>query len=851
MTTSLALAGPCPKRYSRRMPRFARSSLVVVSLILSTTRIFVPPRIAALQSAPEHAQTQAEQAVPTEPRALYQALNALRPDPSRVFSVRSLSLRRDVINLTFDEGKLAFLQSLGGRITGVAFAGRGHAIATPHDAGERRSLAQFVSVPILDQTFSRAYLRFDDGTAGEIEKHLRNAGDAATNDPEFTASWETFFAGANPLHSLRIMEDWLASEPTPYFQASILSDAMGPIDLILDGRQYEQVLFGHPRFAGGVASYDVWASFRAIDASPASREGFVPLDYNVDTRIADDLSLDGTTTLHLKAERGGERVVPLELSRHLAITGIKGENGVPLVYFQNEDLSQREIQSRGNDTVLVVLPSALPLDAELRLEVSYHGSVISDAGNGVQFVGEHETWYAHVGRADHFASCSLSFRWPKRFSLIATGRQIESHDQGEFTAGRWISDVPFAVAGFNLGEYEKETVGNGHPNVELYANRQLEDAILARLQRRQIEGPIPPEELHRPGFAGGIPPGNPPPPNPAAVLKNLGGKILDSIHFFENMNGPFPFSDLKVSQIPGSVGQGWPGLVYLSTLAFLPPEAEERAGFGQRTQALAREVMPFHEVAHQWWGNVTVAATYRDVWIQEGMANYLSLLYADEQRPPGRRLAAWLERYRSELIAKAPATGETAEESGPLTLGYRLGSSKNPGAYETVIYGKGTWVMHMIREMLRDPTDKDPDARFRALLHSILAEYRFKLMSTAEFQRAVERHMTPAMDLDGNHSMNWFFGEWVNATGIPHFRVQFEVKPRGNEFLVSGKIEQTGVDDVFTAPVPLYASRAGEKPQRLGVVITTGPDTRFHFVSRFRPTHLAIDPHLTLLCRTD
>jgi hypothetical protein len=833
------------------MPRFARSSLVVVSLVLSVAWTFVPPRIAALlQPALGRAQTPAAQAIPSDPRALYQALNALRPDPARVYSVRSLSLRRDVINLTFDEGKLAFVQALGGRITGAVFAGRGHAIATPHDPGERRSLAQFVGVPILDQTFSRAYLRFDDGTAEEIESDLQKAGDAAANDPEFTATWETFSASANPLHSLRIMEDWLALAPVPYFQASILSDTMGSVDLVLDGRQYEQVLFGQPRIANGAASYDVWASFRAMDASDVPGEGFAPLDYTVDTRIADDLSLDGTTTLHLEAQHGGERVVPLQLSRNLAVTGIKAENGAPLVYFQNEDLSQREIQSRGNDMLLVVLPSALPRGAEIRLAVSYHGRVISDAGNGVQFVGEHETWYAHVGHIDRFSPFRLSFRWPKRFSLIVTGRQIESTDDGEFQSGRWNSDVPFAVAGFNLGEYERETVGNGHPNVELFANRQLEDAILARLQGHRIEIPILPGPLPRPAFAGDAQPA-PPPPNPAAVLKNLGTEILDSIHFFENLDGPFPFGDLKVTQIPGSVGQGWPGLVYLSTLAFLPPEAEERAGIGQRTQALAREVMPFHEVAHQWWGNVTVAATYRDVWIQEGMANYLSLLYADGQRPAGRRMAAWLERYRAELTAKTPATGETAEESGPLTLGYRLGSSKNPDAYNTVIYGKGTWVMHMIREMLRDPAAKDPDARFRDLLHSILAEYRFKPMSTAEFQRAVEQHMTPAMDLDGNHSMNWFFGEWVNATGIPHFRVHFDAKPRGNEFLVSGKIEQTGVNDVFTAPVPLYASRAGEKPQKLGVVITTGPDTRFHFVSRFRPTHLAIDSHLTLLCLTD
>ena len=103
----------------------------------------------------------------------------------------------------------------------------------------------------------------------------------------------------------------------------------------------------------------------------------------------------------------------------------------------------------------------------------------------------------------------------------------------------------------------------------------------------------------------------------------------------------------------------------------------------------------------------------------------------------------------------------------------------------------------------------------------------------------------------GTRSMTWFFDQWVKATGIPRYKVQFEAKPRGDEFVVSGKLGQTEVDDVFTAPVPIYALRAGQKPQKLGVVVTTGTETRFRFTTRFRPSHLIIDPHLTVLCRTD
>ena len=262
--------------------------------------------------------------------------------------------------------------------------------------------------------------------------------------------------------------------------------------------------------------------------------------------------------------------------------------------------------------------------------------------------------------------------------------------------------------------------------------------------------------------------------------------------------------------------------------------------------------MPFHEVAHQWWGNVVGPGSYRDTWIEEGMANYLALLYSQSQKSSSDYLAEWLQHYRSILLAKIPGSNETTNDAGALSLGLRLRSSKTPEAYRAIIYGKGTWVIHMLHEMLRDPVAKDGDARFRKLLHSIVTKYRYRAFTTQDFQREVEREMTPAMDLEGTRRMDWFFDEWVSETTIPRYSVKFEVKPRETEFVVTGRLEQSGVDDLFTAPVPLYAAtRPGVKPVRLGVVITRGPETRFRFTSRIRPTHLLVDPHLTILCQTN
>jgi hypothetical protein len=786
--------------------------------------------------------------VPTDPRALYEALNTLRPDGAHVYTVKDLTIRRDVVSFTFSEGKLAFLEPLGGRLTGAVFSGRGHVIATPHERGERRSLAQFIGVPILDQPFSDAYIRFSDDTAAELQHELTADGVEPASDPDFTAHWIPLTAGLAPTHSLRTMVDWLAAEPVPYFYILLQTDSAGAVEVSVDNRREEQVTIGQPRFSDGIRSYDVWASFRAANSPATPTEAFVPLDYRVDSTIADDLSLQGKTTLHLRVGRAGERVVPVELSHHLTVDQIQNQDGQVLPYFQNEELSRRDAVRRGNDFILVVLPAGKPAGADFHLQVSYHGNVITDAGNGVEFVGDRGAWYAHIG-GEHFTPYDLTFHWPKRLTLVATGTESEAREDAETESGRWRSETPFPTAGFNLSQYQMASTA-GQPKIQVYANKELEDAIMARLKITAPNAVPPPSMLdhyrdtdHLSGAAD-----QPPAPSPTSALKELGASVQDSIRFFENVNGAFPFGHLSVAQIPGSFGQGWPGLVYLSTLAFLPAETQERAGLNEWAQSEARDLMPFHEVAHQWWGNVTGAASYRDVWIEEATANYLALWYADSKRPAQHRLTNWLEHYRGELLEKVPGTEHSIEAVGPLVLGPRLGSLKVPDAYNVLIYGKGTWVMHMLREMLRDANAKEPDGRFRALLHDVLAEHQFRPLSTADFQRAVEQHMTPAMDLEGTHRMDWFFDQWVRGTDLPHYTVKFEVKPHGKAFVVTGKLEQRGTEDAFTAAVPLYALRIGGKPERLGVVVTAGAETRFHFESRIRPMRIVIDPNLTLLC---
>src|ERR1700751_2935614 len=120
----------------------------------------------------------------SDPRALYQALNALRPDGEHVYTIHELNLRRDVVNVRLIEGKLAFFQPIGGRVTGAVFSGRGHIFATPRERGERHSIAQYLGVPMVSQDFTRAYFRFTDDTAAEIGQQLGSPDEAELADWE-------------------------------------------------------------------------------------------------------------------------------------------------------------------------------------------------------------------------------------------------------------------------------------------------------------------------------------------------------------------------------------------------------------------------------------------------------------------------------------------------------------------------------------------------------------------------------------------------------------------------------------------------------------------------------------------
>src|SRR5258708_24488760 len=176
------------------------------------------------------------------PREIYKALNALRVDPAQIYTVNEVRLRRDAVSLIFSEGTLGFLQAYDGRVTGAVFSGRGHVSANLRDRAEKKSLAHFLCVPLLDQNFSRAYLRFDDGSAEEVLDQLRNSGAQPRKADDFARTWDKSVANLNPDQTTRLVMDWVAETPVPYFYAELVDERLGAFDVLIDTRRTDSVL---------------------------------------------------------------------------------------------------------------------------------------------------------------------------------------------------------------------------------------------------------------------------------------------------------------------------------------------------------------------------------------------------------------------------------------------------------------------------------------------------------------------------------------------------------------------------------------------------------------------------------
>jgi hypothetical protein len=839
-----------------------------------------PAQTTAARTAP----VQSHQPGPAE--SLYLQLSNVGLDPDRVFKVRGASLDRSAIHITLEDGTIAFTKDVLGRITGAFFEGDGEVLLAPPSEVERKSMGLFTGMAILEERFSSAYFRFNDNTPAELQPGFR-----APEQPEqFVARWDqtarnlaqvdamrmlaTFsellpVAGATDSHDLPAPK---ATDPDDrMLHVRVQGNTLGVFDLSFDSAAGEQIEAGQSKPAeNGAAYYDVWTSFseddvgrrqsakeqtpQALPTETESHEDQIAIPrYVIDAHVRPPKQLDAEVKLQLDVARGGWRFLGFELSRFLEVQTVEAD-GKAVEFIHNPAVEGSTRARRGNDLLAVILPEPTRNGQTIRLRFVYGGEVIAEAGKGLLYVGARGTWYPNRGMA--MANFDLTFHYPPGWTLLATGKPAPlsapspkpappaTPNASDEQVGRWVSERPMPVAGFNLGKYVRGTAQAGNVTVETYATSGVErDFPKPAMQTLRTDPALPTGQTTI----------APPTPSPARNAAAVADTTARAIRYYAERFGPFPYSQLAVTQLPGQESQGWPGLIFLSSYAFLN-QAERQDLHMNASSALIDQSIAAHETAHQWWGDLITWSSYRDQWFSEGLANYCALMMLQEKDPAGFRLV--MEKYRKDLTDKNK-DGNYPKDAGPVTLGSRLFSSHSPEGYEAINYGRGTWLFHMLRSMLqdgaveaakKDPSHKVVEEPFVRSLRKVRERYQGKAISTQELLAVFAEDLPPSLRYEGKSSLDWFLEGWVNGTSLPKLELQnVKFTPKANATIVTGMIRQKDAPENLVTSVPIYAVASGRTPTLLGRVFADGAETSFHLSAPLGTHKLLVDPNGTIL----
>ena len=261
--------------------------------------------------------------------------------------------------------------------------------------------------------------------------------------------------------------------------------------------------------------------------------------------------------------------------------------------------------SRYNTELVIVPANPLAAGAEFVTEVRYSGTPEPISDPGMQFfeLGWHNieavvftasqpsgsmSWFPSNNHPTDKATFEIQLTVPEPLTAASNGILVEETSFDGYTTTTWRMDDPMAtyLAAVYVGDFERvETNQPDGPLIRDYVPRTDSDEIVEALR-------ITPQV----------------------------------IRYYEDLLGPYPF------EVYGSI---------------VMPFSLDFALENQTLSVHGRDrIDPFtvaHEILHQWIGNSSTLDDWRETWLHEGFATYLSAMYMAEHHGWNldERMAQW------------------------------------------------------------------------------------------------------------------------------------------------------------------------------------------------------------------
>ena len=314
-----------------------------------------------------------------------------------------------------------------------------------------------------------------------------------------------------------------------------------------------------------------------------------------------------------------------------------------------------------DEKIYIDIPDPVAAEDMVSVKIFYHGPprIASNPPWGTGFVWDETStgdpwigvacedegadlwWPCKDHPTDEPDSMNMSFTVPDPLMCISNGQYLGSQSNGNGTSTYyWFISTP--INNYNVSIYAAEymliednymsTIGDSIPFVFWVLPEDYETAV------------------------------------------NYMDVFLTEFDFLESICGPFPF---------GTDKHGWAhapywGMEHQTIIAY---------GHNFTTNNWGFDYIHYHELAHEWWGNLITAKDWADVWIHEGLATYTEALYVEHM--------SGMDAYHQYMDNMRPGNYHTQPLAPYGNLTASQGFSLNP-------YNRGASVMHTLRFHLGD-----------------------------------------------------------------------------------------------------------------------------------------------------
>ncbi|SDR77853.1 Por secretion system C-terminal sorting domain-containing protein [Formosa sp. Hel1_31_208] len=281
---------------------------------------------------------------------------------------------------------------------------------------------------------------------------------------------------------------------------------------------------------------------------------------------------------------------------------------------------------------------------------------------------------------------------------------------------------------------------------------------------------------------------------------------VDIINLFSALFEEYPFASEKY----GHAQFGWGGGMEHTTVSFM-------GSFNRNLIA--------HELAHQWFGNKITCGSWKDIWLNEGFATYLSGLVI-ENLDDNAAFTTW-KQQRNNSITSASNGAVYLSDTDTLNVS-RIFNGR-------LSYNKGAMVLHMLRKKLGDPMF------FQALQDYLgTATHAFDYAKTEDFITIVET--------SSGEDLTEFFNDWLYNQGYPTYNVIWN-QPNTNQVSITlNQLQSDASVSFFEAPVPLRI--LGTMGETLDIVLdNTTNQQNFIETVNFTVQDILFDPESDIISR--